>query len=59
LYLFRKSHLQKQAATNGLTLFFEDNTQAHSKLIGVNVGRALSGVTTFMRRTVCLELTSL
>ncbi|KAJ7177169.1 hypothetical protein C8R46DRAFT_1078284 [Mycena filopes] len=50
------TYLKKYKATNGLSVLFEDHTQAHSKLLAIHVGRALSGVKSFIRRSLIKSL---
>ncbi|KAF8148333.1 hypothetical protein K438DRAFT_1866967 [Mycena galopus ATCC 62051] len=50
------SYLKKNMEINGFALFFEDKTQAHGKIIANHVGRSLSGVKTFFRRTFLKSL---
>ncbi|KAJ7748980.1 hypothetical protein B0H16DRAFT_1461478 [Mycena metata] len=56
LLICRKAHLKKYMNTNGLAVFFQDNTQATTKLLNNHLGRAVSGVKSFMRRTFIQSL---
>ncbi|KAJ7856375.1 hypothetical protein B0H14DRAFT_2578887 [Mycena olivaceomarginata] len=46
------SYLKKNMRTNGFNLFFEDKSQAHNKVMALHVGRFMSNVKTFFRRTL-------
>ncbi|KAJ7348329.1 hypothetical protein DFH08DRAFT_1079837 [Mycena albidolilacea] len=50
------TYLKKYMDTNGFKLFFEDKSHAHSKVIFVQVGRSLSGIKSFFRRSVLKSL---
>ncbi|KAF7370793.1 hypothetical protein MSAN_00712800 [Mycena sanguinolenta] len=49
-------YLKKHMDTNGFKLFFEDKTQAHSRVLFVQVGRSLSGIKSFFRRATLKSL---
>ncbi|KAF7373678.1 Palmitoyltransferase [Mycena sanguinolenta] len=50
------THLKKYKDTNGFKLFFEESSQAHTRVIFGQVGRALSGTKSFFRKSVLQSL---